>query len=102
MMSSGGLRSRRDNGRSQQPLAITAGIIILALTALVCAGLVAVPLWTALVQGWQVETISDPCGLQDAAARQDCLEKIRVGESRHPAKGANAPIRLHPGEQKSD
>jgi len=102
MMSSGGLRSRRDNGRSQQPLAITAGIIILALTALVCAGLVAVPLWTALVQGWQVETISDPCGLQDAAARQDCLEKLRLGESRHPAKGANAPIRLFPAKSNGE
>ena len=38
----------------------------------------------------------------DAAARQDCLEKLRLGESPHAAKGANAPIRLHAGEQKSD
>src|SRR5215831_3339794 len=102
MTSSVGLRSRRNNGQRRQPVAISAGVIILAVIAVVCAGLVAVPLWTALVQGLQVETISDPCGLQDAAARQDCLEKLRLGESRHPAKGANAPIRLHPPGQKSD
>jgi hypothetical protein len=94
------LRPGRNNGRRQQPVAISAGIAILAAATLVCAGLVAVPLWTALVQGWQVEAVSDPCGV--TAARQDCLEKLRLGESRHPAKGANAPIRLHAREQKSD
>src|SRR5215471_4252977 len=102
MTSSVGLRSRRNNGRRRQPLAISAAIVILAATVLVCAGLVAVPLWTALVQGWQGEAISDPCGLKDAAARQDCFEKLRLGESRQPAKGANSPIRLHPPEQKRD
>src|SRR5262249_48556042 len=64
--------------------------------------LVAVPLWTALVQGWRVEAISDPCGLTDPSARLDCFERLRIGEPRHPAKGANAPIRLHPPEQKSE
>jgi hypothetical protein len=95
MTRSASLRSSGNNGRRQQPVAISVGIAILAAATLVCAGLVAVPLWTALVQGWQVEAISDPCGVTDAAARQDCLEK-------HPAKGANAPIRLHAREQKSD
>ena len=102
MTSSPALRSRRNNRARQQPDAISAGIVILAAATLVCAGLVAVPLWTALVQGWQVEAISDPCGVTGAAARQDCLEKLRLGESPHPAKGANAPIRLHAREQKSD
>jgi hypothetical protein len=96
------LRPRRNNDGRQQPVAISAGIVILAAATLVCAGLVAVPLWTALVQGWQVEAISDRCGVTDAAARQECLEKLRLGESPHPAKGANAPIRLHAREQKSD
>jgi|SRR5215510_7240847 len=100
MMRSGGLRPRRSNGRRQEPIAISAAVVILALTALVCAGLVAVPLWTALVQGSQVEAISDPCDLKDVTALQDCLEKLRLRG--HPAKGANAPIRLHPREQKSD
>jgi hypothetical protein len=95
------LRPRRNNGR-QQPVAISAGIVILAAAALVCAGLVAVPLWTALVQGWKVEAISDPCGMKDAADRQDCRDKVRLGETRHPAKGANAPIRLHAPDQKSE
>ena len=100
MTSSVGLRSRRNNGQRRQPVAISAGIVILA--AIACAGLVAVPLWTALVQGWRVEAISDPCGLKAQAARQDCLDELGLGESRHPAKGANAPIRVHPREQKDD
>jgi hypothetical protein len=89
------LRPGRNNDRRQQPVAISAGIAILAAATLVCAGLVAVPLWTAFVQGWQMEAISDPCGREHAAARHDCLEK-------HPAKGANAPIRRHAREQKSE
>jgi hypothetical protein len=96
------LRSRRNDGQGQQPIAISAGIIILTITVLVCAGLVAIPLWTALVQGWQFEAISDPCGLKDAIARQDCLEKLKPGESRHPVKGANAPVRLRSPEQRND
>jgi len=94
-----GLCSRRNDGRRQQPIAMSAAITLLALTALVCAGLLAVPLWTALVQRWQVEAIPEPCALTDTAARQDCLEKLRLGESRYPAKGANAPIRLRALEQ---
>jgi hypothetical protein len=79
------LRSRRDNGQRKQPIAISAAIAILALTTLLCAAFVAVPLWTALVQGWQVEAIPN-----------------ELDESRHPAKGANAPIRLHAPGQKTD
>jgi len=100
MPSSFSLRSPRNNGGRQQPIAVSAAVVILALTALVCAGLVAVPLWTALVGNWQVDAISDPCGLKAHAARQDCLEELGLGELRDPAKGANAPIRVHPREQK--
>jgi hypothetical protein len=102
MPSSFGLRSPRNAGGRQQPIAISAAVVILAVTALVCAGLVAVPLWTALVRDWKVDAISDPCGLKTRAARQGCLEELKLGESRHPAKGANAPIRVHPREQKDD
>jgi hypothetical protein len=90
----------RKNGRRQQPLAIPAGVAILAVTALVCAGLVAIPLWSALVGNWQVDAISDRCGLKPQAAQEDCPQGLRLGESRHPAKGANAPIRVHPREQR--
>jgi hypothetical protein len=48
---------RRSDGPRQQPIAIGAGVTILAAIVLVCAGLLAVPLWTALVQGWQVEAV---------------------------------------------
>ena len=70
------LCSGRNDGRRQQPIAISAANTLLVLTALVCAGLLAVPLWTALVQRWQVEAIPEPCVLTDTAARQDCLEKL--------------------------
>jgi hypothetical protein len=102
MPSSFPLRSPRKNGGRQQPIAISAAIVILAVTALACAGLVAVPLWTALVHDWQVDAISDRCGLKTQAVRQDCLEELKLGESRHPAKGASAPISVHPREQKDD
>jgi hypothetical protein len=102
MPSSFGLRSPRNDGGPQQPIAISAAVAILAVIALVCAALVAVPLWTALVGNWQMDAISDPCGPRAYAARQDCLEQLTLGEARHPAKGANAPIRVYPREQKDD
>ena len=101
MPSSFDLRSPRNDG-GRQPIAVSAAVAILAFTALVCAALVAVPLWTALVHDWQVDANSDPCGLKAQAARQDCLDELGLGESRHPAKGANAPIRVHPPEPKID
>jgi hypothetical protein len=102
MLSSFDFRSPRNDGGPQQPIAISAAVVILAVTALACAGLVAVPLWTALVRDWQVDAISDRCGLKAQAARQDCLEELKLEESRDPAKGANAPIGVHPREQKDD
>ena len=88
----------RNDGQRQQRVAIPAAVAILAVTALVCAVLVAVPLWTALVGNWQVDMISDPCGLK--AQQQGCLEERGLGEAPHPAKGATAPIRVHPREQR--
>ena len=58
MMRSPDLRSRRNDGLGQQPIAVSVAITLLALIALVCVGLLALPLWTALVQGRQVEAIS--------------------------------------------
>jgi hypothetical protein len=98
-----GLRSRRNGGRRRQPVVISAGIAILAAAVLLCAGLVAVPLWTALVQDWRFEPIADQCRmLKDARAREACDERLRAEETQHPAKGANAPIMLRAPEQRSD
>ena len=94
--------AQRNSGGRRQPIAISAGLVGLAAIVLACAAFVAVPLWTALVRDWQVEVISDPCEVKDATAGQDCFERRGLGESRHPAKGANAPIRLRPLEQKID
>jgi hypothetical protein len=86
------LRTRRQVSDIRQRAIIGAGVALLAAVVLVCAGLAALPLWTALVEGWHVEPLSDPCnGLKDVPARQACFEKSRI-ELRHPAKGANAPI----------
>src|SRR5262249_6070756 len=45
-----GLAPRRNNARRREPFVISAGIVVLAAVVLVCAGLVSIPLWTALVQ----------------------------------------------------
>jgi hypothetical protein len=90
-----GLRLRRNGGRTRQPVVISAGIAILAAAVFVCAGMVAVPLWTAFVQDWRFEPIADQCRmLKDARGREACGEKLRAEETQHPAKGANAPIML--------
>jgi hypothetical protein len=94
-------RSRRNRGRGRQPIVISAGIAILAAAVLFCAALVAVPLWTALIRQWQFEPIADQCKMiKDARAREACDEKQRIEEPQHPARGANAPIRLRGSEQK--
>ena len=87
-----GPRSKRNDARRPQPIVISAAIAILAAVVLVCVGLVAVPLWTALVQGWQFQPLAEQCKvLKDARAREACDEKLRVEALQHPAKGANAP-----------
>jgi len=62
---------------------------------MVCTALVAVPLWTALVQGWQVQPLADECSmLKEGPVRQDCYENRRHSSPQHPARGATAPITL--------
>jgi len=87
-----GPRSRSNSGRGRQPFVISAGIAVLAAVVLVCAGLAAVPLWTALVQGSRFQPIADQCRMfTDAHAREICDEKLMVNRLQHPAKGADAP-----------
>jgi hypothetical protein len=87
-----GPRSRSNSGRRRQPFVISAGIAILAAVVSVCAGLAAVPLWTALVQGSRFQPSADQCKmLKDAHAREACDEKLMVEPRQHPAKGAHAP-----------
>jgi hypothetical protein len=92
----------RSRGKDQ-PLIVSAGIVVLAAAVLICIGLVAIPLWTAVVHGWQFQPVADRCSiLMDDPSRQACYEQLRLEESRHPAKGANAPIMLRSGERQSD
>ena len=75
-----GPRSRRNDKQTRQPVVISAAIAVLAATVLVCAGLVVVPLWTALVQSWRSQPVADQCRmLKDAHAREVCDEKL-MGE----------------------
>lgn len=79
---------------------ISTGVAILAVVVLVCGGLIAVPLGTVLVQDWQFQVISNQCSiLKDVSARQACYDNLRVEQSRHSAKGANAPVLLLSLEQ---
>jgi len=74
-----GLRSKRNDGRRGETTVISAAIVLLAAVVLVCTGLVSVPLWTALVQGWRFEPIADQCKmLKDAHAREACDERLKV------------------------
>jgi hypothetical protein len=68
-----GPRSGQNGRRGRESVIISAGIAILAAVVLICTGLVVVPLWTALVQGWRFQPIADQCKmLKDAHARAAC------------------------------
>jgi hypothetical protein len=98
-----GLRSRLNSGRERQPFVISAGIAVLAAVVLLCAGLVVVPLWTALVQGSRFQPIADQCKmLKDAHAREACDEKLMRERPQHPSKGADAPTTARSREQAND
>jgi hypothetical protein len=97
-----GPRSKRNDGRRPQPIIISVGIVLLAAVVLVSAGLVAIPLWTVLVQGWRFQPIADQCTIVGHAREGEaCDEKLREGVQ-HPARGANAPIRLRSPQQWND
>src|SRR5262249_58613363 len=73
-----GPRSRRNDKQTRQPVVISAAIAVLAATVLVCAGLLVVQLWTALVQGSRFQHIADRCKmLKDAHARETCDERLK-------------------------
>jgi hypothetical protein len=94
--------STRNDGRRPQPIVISVGIVLLAALVLVSAGLVAIPLWTVLVQGWRLQPIADQCNIVgDAREGEACDQKLREGVQ-HPARGANAPIRLRSPQQRNE
>lgn len=73
------LRSKRNEGQRRESTVISAAVVLLAAVVLVCAGLVLVPLWTVLFQGWRFEPIADQCKtLEDLRATEACGEKLRV------------------------
>jgi hypothetical protein len=82
-----GPRSKRNDGRRPQPIVISVGIVVLAAVVLVSAGLVAIPLWTVLVQGWRFQPIADQCNIVGGAGtREACDEELREAVQ-HPARG---------------
>jgi len=101
------LRSRRNNRARQQPDAILfcGDCNPWPPPRLVCAGARRRPaLDGSCPRAGKSKRSSDPCGVTDARGPAGPVlgKKLRLGESPHPAKGANAPIRLHAREQKSD
>ena len=74
-----GPRSGQNGRQGRESVIISAGIAILAAVVLICAGLVVVPLWTALVQGWRFQPIADQCKmLKDAHHGRPVSEKLMV------------------------
>jgi hypothetical protein len=67
------LLSHRNKPLTRQQVIISGTIGLLAITVVICAGLVAVPLWSALAQSWQ--TRSECSVIKDAWARQACYKK---------------------------
>jgi hypothetical protein len=88
------VRQRSGGNARRQPVAISIGIAVLTAAVMVCTALVAVPLWTALVQYWQVQPLADECSmLKEGPVRQGCNENRSHNSPRHPARGATAPLR---------
>lgn len=89
-------RRIRQQPPDRDPLIITISTIILAVVVLGSAAMLVPPLWTVLVEGWQVSPNEQECStLKDAAARESCA-------ARHPAKGAKAPLTRRPSGQPSE
>jgi hypothetical protein len=80
------------NAAARPHAVIGAGIILLAATVLVCVGLIAVPLWTALGDGGLSQPIFGACNdSKDVGAGRACYEKSVSGALGVP-NGGNAPI----------
>jgi hypothetical protein len=61
------------------------------------------PLWTALVESWQIRPSHQECHvLKTAALQEACYEEPNIPAARHPAKGANAPPIFRPSGQHSE
>jgi hypothetical protein len=83
----------RQKKLTQEPIAIRVPVIVLGMIVLLCAGLLVVPLWSAVVEGWQSHPNGQECDKSnDVAAQHNCYERLRDRATRHPAKGATAPI----------
>ena len=78
---------------AREPVAIRALVIVLGAAVLLCTGLLVPPLWTAAVEDWQSRPNGQECdSFDDVAAQRNCYDQLRNRATRHPAKGANAPV----------
>jgi hypothetical protein len=85
-------RTKRKMGGRREPFVITASIVVLGVVVLLCAALLAPPLWTVLVEAWHFSPRTQECStLKDAIARRACFDEFDARTTRHPAKGTNAP-----------
>src|SRR4051794_4906724 len=82
---------------AQEPVAIRAVVIVLGIVVLFCAGLLLLPLRSAVVASWQSPPANARCETHaDDAARLSCYDQPHARAVRHPAKGANAPLFRQP------
>jgi hypothetical protein len=94
---------RRNEHAGREPVVITSSVVVLAVVVVICAALLVPPLWTAAVEVWRLRPLGQQCSeIADVAARQACHEELSVRATRHPAKGANAPLILEHSEQRSE
>jgi len=71
---------RRRKSLTRQQIIISGTVGLLTATVLICAGLVAVPLWSALVQRWPAA--NECSAIKDNWARQVCYTKKRAEPER--------------------
>ena len=82
---------------------ITASVAVLGVLVLICAGMLVAPLWTAVVEVWQIRPSNQECSaLESVTARQACYEELSARAPRHPVKGTTALPIPRPSEQRSE
>jgi hypothetical protein len=96
-------RTRQKQVTGREPVVITASVVVLGVLVLICAGMLVAPLWTAVVDVWQIRPSGQECGApEDASARQACYEELRARAQRHLVKGTNVPTIPRPAGQRSE
>ena len=67
--------------RNEEPVTVAAVVVILTVVVLACAALVAVPLWTAVIEGGRSQATPDECrALASKPDRHACYDRLRLAD----------------------